>query len=505
MGVNPYIFYSSYCAEYRKVIMYAISQGWRLPSIRQQIIHDRFMRKLITSGAFAKADWIYYMANDCDRNGAVNFCRINWKNPGQYILTETNSSEPVRYLKNYGPYFNTGSAVHNVFDVGWSPSVGPNFTQNNNCIIHAIESSFGGSGAFYRDRIDPGSFNIFIHLDGLVTAYNNSTGNTVSSRTGNTVPIMNRRTSSTSAGILYVDESLSVTAIESNISGGSASATGGTLKLMGYPQGMSGVPYDMSAISVGSPVAFFFGGAALTNTEFVDLKLALDEITSSIHYSRALFTSGTFTVPDGVTELLVECWGGGGSGSGRVPNGIGPGGGGGAYSSSLVSVTPLEEIPYTIGAGGVGTTTAGNNGGDTSWNSGQVLAKGGLAPATALTGGSGGSSVSGVGDVKFDGGKGGDVPNATSTSYTSGSGGSAGSRSGNGVVGLTGVSPVVSSFRGGYNMLGAGAPGYGHGSNANGITGMYGSGGGGARKTSGSKNGGNGGSGYIRVSCPIVY
>ena len=39
--------------------------------------------------------------------------------------------------------------------------------------------------------------------------------------------------------------------------------------------------------------------------------------------------SGTFVVPAGVTQVTVECWGGGGRGGTRTNNGVGGGGGGG--------------------------------------------------------------------------------------------------------------------------------------------------------------------------------
>jgi hypothetical protein len=72
-------------------------------------------------------------------------------------------------------------------------------------------------------------------------------------------------------------------------------------------------------------------------------------------------TSGTFTVPSGVTLALVRLWGagGGGGGSATVSAG-GAGGGGGGYSSALVQVSPGATYGVTIGRGG----TAGTNGPD---------------------------------------------------------------------------------------------------------------------------------------------
>lgn len=71
-----------------------------------------------------------------------------------------------------------------------------------------------------------------------------------------------------------------------------------------------------------------------------------------------------WTVPTGVTRILVECWGGGGGGCSLS------GGGGGGYISTLLTVTPGNLITFTIGAGGVyGTNnTNGIVGGTTSFS-----------------------------------------------------------------------------------------------------------------------------------------
>jgi len=73
-----------------------------------------------------------------------------------------------------------------------------------------------------------------------------------------------------------------------------------------------------------------------------------------------------WTVPTGVTKVLIECWGGGGGGCSLT------GGGGGSYISCILTVTPGDLITFTIGAGGVyGTsTTFGIVGGATSFTYG---------------------------------------------------------------------------------------------------------------------------------------
>ncbi|MDD3892086.1 MAG: hypothetical protein PHE03_07260, partial [Bacteroidales bacterium] len=74
-------------------------------------------------------------------------------------------------------------------------------------------------------------------------------------------------------------------------------------------------------------------------------------------------TPGTydFTVPAGVTEITVEVWGAGGGGGGSSQNNQGgSGGGGGGYALRIISVTPGQSIPFTVGAGG--TAGGANNG-----------------------------------------------------------------------------------------------------------------------------------------------
>ncbi|MFZ2898921.1 MAG: T9SS type A sorting domain-containing protein [Saprospiraceae bacterium] len=125
-------------------------------------------------------------------------------------------------------------------------------------------------------------------------------------------------------------------------------------------------------------------------------------------------SSGTFTVPAGVTSLTAECWGGGGGGR----NGIGGegGGGGGAYARSLIN-SPNASYTVTVGAGGGPGTAGGNSSFGTA-----VIALGG-GSGTGDTGAPGGSGVGSTGDVKFSGGNGGDAYNNFFGTLTRGGGG----------------------------------------------------------------------------------
>ena len=69
-------------------------------------------------------------------------------------------------------------------------------------------------------------------------------------------------------------------------------------------------------------------------------------------------SSGTWTVPPGVTEVMVELWGGGSGGTTNC------GGTSGGYARTVQTVTPGSGITYSVGfgsgAGGTTTSAAGS-------------------------------------------------------------------------------------------------------------------------------------------------
>jgi len=198
--------------------------------------------------------------------------------------------------------------------------------------------------------------------------------------------------------------------------------------------------------------------------------------------------SGTWVVPNGVTEVIVETWGGGGRGSTRSSTSHGAGGGGGGYSRSIISVTPGDSYIYTIGQGG---NNSNINGGATTFGSSLVVANGGTgASNNSTTGGIGGAV--GTGDVTYAGGNGADADNSGSFRNTGGGGSSAGTSSnGNNGNNTNGGSAVNGGGAGGNGSTSANVSG--------GNGGGPGGGGGGAWRTSGAGtiNGGEGGDGQI--------
>lgn len=234
-------------------------------------------------------------------------------------------------------------------------------------------------------------------------------------------------------------------------------------------------------------------------------------------YTQApvLLSSGTqWTVPNGVTHITVECWGGGGAGSNSTSAGNSRGGGGGgAYAKkNVIAVTPGQVITYQIGTGGNGGS--GTDGSDTWFlNDTVVLAKGGRgAGANADNGGAGGAAGVSVGDVKYSGGNGGNRGGSGNCGgCASGAGGSGAGSSGNGNNGADGGGSGNNASQGGAAVADyGGAGGSGAGSGDNLATGgdNYGGGGGGAKKAqfAGSdRNGGNGANGLIRITtCDLL-
>ncbi|MBL7940962.1 MAG: PKD domain-containing protein [Flavobacteriales bacterium] len=218
------------------------------------------------------------------------------------------------------------------------------------------------------------------------------------------------------------------------------------------------------------------------------LALLLVAITQAAAQVVTYTTSGTYVVPAGVTQITVECWGGGGRGGSRTDAGPGGGGGGGAYARSVLTVTPSTTYTVTVGAGSSSTAA----GGDSRFHTGatnHVLAKGGnSAPNNSTAPGTGGASGSCIGTFVFSGG------NGATGNVNGGGGGSSAGTANNGAVG------AVSN--GGTAPAGGGNGGNGrNGSNDDGFSGAApGGGGGGCRANVTDRIGGTGGNGRVIVS-----
>ena len=134
------------------------------------------------------------------------------------------------------------------------------------------------------------------------------------------------------------------------------------------------------------------GNLELSQSNSLPLSSLVSSNISGQHW-QIYTTTGNYTVPQGVSSLIVEIIGAGGGGARYSSNtGNGGGGGSGAYGKTLVSVTPGEIILVTVGAGGtryIGTSGSGGDGssaGNTSFGS-YVLATGGAGGLNTSVGG----------------------------------------------------------------------------------------------------------------------
>lgn len=205
-------------------------------------------------------------------------------------------------------------------------------------------------------------------------------------------------------------------------------------------------------------------------------------------------SSGNFTVPQGITKVMVELWGaggggggGGGSGGSTKCGGTGGGGGGGSYGKDIITVTPNATIAVTIGSGGSG----GAGGSDVFSN------------LPGVAGGNGQNS--GFGTLLANGGNSGNGGNNGNTSNgAGGSGGSGGSSNcsiniagGFGEEGVTVANnPAYQIIPSGY---GGAAGGGAAGGNPGGDLTPGGGGSGGMGGCSAGSNGSSGGNGRVIV------
>lgn len=148
--------------------------------------------------------------------------------------------------------------------------------------------------------------------------------------------------------------------------------------------------------------------------------------------------SGTWTVPEGVTELAEVLIVAGGGGGGSRAGGHGGGGGGGIVRLTNFPVTPSQSINYTVGGGGVGGDTSESQRGQNGQNS---VFSGNTATGGGGGGGyqTGGSGAINTGDAGGSGGGGGSTNSATDIpggAGISGQGSDGGNGRGNGVTGL---------------------------------------------------------------------
>ena len=218
----------------------------------------------------------------------------------------------------------------------------------------------------------------------------------------------------------------------------------------------------------------------------------------SNHGNQVFTSSGTFTVPTGISIIWVSILGGGGGGgAGDQTIGGDNFGAGGGGSSGYLHKFPLYGVSgsyaVTIGGGGAGGSGACNGAyGGPSWTgcdggAGGTSSFGSLLSVTGGGGGQGGNGANQGGGGAGGGAGSSYTPSRAAAMATSGSAG--GGRGGDN----TGVSGA-----GGSSIFGNGGSST-NGYNQSGGTGGYGAGGGGGAPTNNGSIGGAGGQGIVVV------
>lgn len=279
----------------------------------------------------------------------------------------------------------------------------------------------------------------------------------------------------------------------------------------------------------GTPSTPSAGFTKLYSKSGVLYKVSSDGIETSLsqsHGTVVLSGSGTFTVPAGITSLVVIGSGGGGGGAGgsgngnagSQPSGGGAGGAGVPLTALTISTSPGASIAYSVGAGGAGG--AGGHAGAGNTQNGVAGSTGGSTTFGSLTfkggGGTAGTQV-GVGTGS------GNVPVSNFTTDFIGSTGGNGNSGGGGAPGKDTVlfnhgadQSAVGGIAGGAGGGGASLLGNGGAAGAsktasspadNGLVGAgFGAGGGGGGACSRSNtsafggDGGAGGAGTLSVT-----
>lgn len=264
---------------------------------------------------------------------------------------------------------------------------------------------------------------------------------------------------------------------------------------------------EFRSLAVSGSGRFIFAGNMEGFTRVIDTKWLFDPYDRSEDSGViSFYRDGTYTVPPGVTELEVRCWGAGG-GAGRTAPG-----GGGAYVQGRFPVGEGDVLTCTVGTGGRagenGTGEGGVPGGGNGTLEGNEPGGGGGGYSCAelhgtlmiLAGGGGGA---GGRDGGTDGGAAAfstaqDGLGTASDSTAGGAGATAGAGGAGGTASSGFDGNAGASLQGGDAYQGPAGDGAGGGGG-----GYYG-GGGGAVDSGGDGGGGGGGSSYVAGSVTDV-
>lgn len=283
-------------------------------------------------------------------------------------------------------------------------------------------------------------------------------------------------------------------------------AAGGTLYYVGgqdtdgtaqstvyYGIPASGNVSSWTAASNGLPSARTRFGAAVWNNRLYIVGGGSGTFNTSVFSTAG--SSGTLTIPSGISSVTIKAWGAGGAGgNGSGSTGSGGNGGGGGFAQADISVSGGDVLSINVGSAGAansGASRGGNGGGFSSVvRSGSTLIQagggGGGGGTNGDSGGAGGNGGPGGGTGVAGSGNG-SAGTAAFFNGTAGGGGGSGTAAAGGTAGSAGTSGVAG------NTGAANNAGNGGGSITNCTTAVTGRGGNGGT--------GAGGSGGIAASC----
>lgn len=154
--------------EYRAIIDYGRSLGYRLPSCDQRLLQNQFVIDLKAAGIWSELDVLYIFATD----GDSDFATINWINPGLYRCTKQNSPT---FISNIGF---EGNGTDMYLDTNWIPGThGVNFTLNDACGLCYVNNNTTETAhvfAEYGTRSGVGTAGQFILLSNSVATNQHS-------------------------------------------------------------------------------------------------------------------------------------------------------------------------------------------------------------------------------------------------------------------------------------------------------------------------------------------
>jgi len=285
----------------------------------------------------------------------------------------------------------TGASANLINNSGTSIAFDTITVDSNTQITGVIaKSSLPGSGEPYDVKVTAGS-GLASTLENQINIDQSPTYNTASGSLGNVAD--GARTSASFDIEAYDPESAGNVTFEIQSGSLPAGATTSTVN----ENGVSKFRISGTFTAVGSNTTSNFvlrAADAASNTSSRAFSIQVLAPTS-----ESFTSSGTFSVPSGVStvDVLVVAGGGGGAGGG---SGGGGGGAGGLIFRPGFPVTPGGTVSVTVGCGGTGSTVANqdNNPGSSGQDSvfGTITAKGGGGGGSigqaGLPGGSGGGN-----------------------------------------------------------------------------------------------------------------